>query len=102
MKTKAIILLILIVLFAIFVSQNTEVIKISAFFWTFQMSTIVLISLTGLAGIIIGFIIASLASSSQKKKQKMKEEQKKQKEAAKTKEALFENNKGDLDKRKPS
>jgi len=98
MKTKAIILLILIVLFAIFVSQNTEVIKISAFFWTFQMSTIVLISLTGLAGIIIGFIIASLASSSQKKKQKMKEELKKEKEAAKIKEPPIDNNKEKLDR----
>lgn len=62
------------------------------------MSTIVLISLTGLAGIIIGFIIASLASSSQKKKQKMKEELKKEKEAAKIKEPTIEKDKDNLDK----
>ncbi len=95
MKTKAIILLILAVLFTIFVSQNTQVITISAFFWTVQMSTIVLISLTGLAGIIIGFIIASLASSSQKRKQKMKEELKREKEMAKAKEPPVENNKSE-------
>ncbi|HEY6907207.1 MAG TPA: LapA family protein [Ignavibacteriaceae bacterium] len=60
MKAKIIILMILIVLFTVFVSQNTEVITIDAFFWQFRMSTIVLISLVGLLGVVIGFIIAKL------------------------------------------
>lgn len=80
MKTKVIILLIIVFLFTIFVSQNTEVITINVLLWTFQMSLIVIMSLTGLFGVLIGFIIASMASSSQKKKQKMKEAMKKEKE----------------------
>lgn len=60
MKTKIIILMILIVLFTIFVSQNTEVVTVKAYFWQFQMSIIVLISLIGLLGVILGFIVARL------------------------------------------
>ncbi len=66
MKAKVIIFLILIVLFTIFVSQNTEVIPIDAFFWRFEMSKIVIISLTGLFGIILGFILASFFNKSKK------------------------------------
>ena len=60
MKAKIILLMILVVLFTIFVSQNTEVVTVKAYFWQFQMSIIVLISLIGLLGIIFGFIIAKL------------------------------------------
>jgi uncharacterized integral membrane protein len=80
MKTKVIILLIIVFLFTIFVSQNTEVITINVLLWTVNMSRIVLISLTLLFGVLIGFIIASMASSSQKKKQKLKEAMRKEKE----------------------
>ena len=66
MKAKVIIFLILIVLFTIFVSQNTEVIPIDAFFWRFEMSKIVLISLTGLVGVILGFILASFFNKTKK------------------------------------
>ena len=52
--------MILIVLFTIFVSQNTEVVTVKAYFWQFQMSIIVLISLIGLLGVILGFIVARL------------------------------------------
>jgi uncharacterized integral membrane protein len=58
MKAKIIILMILVILFTIFVSQNTEVVTVRAYFWQFQMSIIVLISLIGLLGVIFGFIIA--------------------------------------------
>lgn len=60
MKAKILILMILVVLFTIFVSQNTEVVTVKAYFWQFQMSIIVLISLIGLLGVILGFIIARL------------------------------------------
>ncbi len=66
MKAKIIILMILIVLFTIFVSQNTAIIDIKAFFWKFQMSTIVLISLTGLVGLILGFILSSIFNKPKK------------------------------------
>lgn len=60
MKTKVIILLILIVLFTIFVSQNTHIIDIKFLFWAVSMSAIVLISLMMLIGVIAGFIIAKM------------------------------------------
>ncbi len=60
MKAKILILMILVVLFTIFVSQNTEVVTVRAYFWQFQMSIIVLISLIGLLGVIFGFIIARI------------------------------------------
>ncbi len=60
MKAKIIIIMLLIILFTIFVSQNTEVVTVKAYFWQFQMSIIVLISLIGLLGVIFGFIIAKL------------------------------------------
>ena len=60
MKAKIILLMILVVLFTIFVSQNTEIVTVKAYFWQFQMSIIVLISLTGLLGVVFGFIIAKL------------------------------------------
>jgi uncharacterized integral membrane protein len=68
MKAKVIILFILIVLFTIFVSQNTKVITVKAYFWEFPMSIIVLISLTGLIGVIFGFIIAKFFDKSEDKK----------------------------------
>ena len=60
MKSKIIFIMILVVLFTIFVSQNTEVVTVKAYFWQFKMSIIVLISLIGLLGVIFGFIIARL------------------------------------------
>lgn len=60
MKTKIIFIMILIVLFTVFVSQNTEVVTVKAYFWQFRMSIIVLISLIGLLGVIFGFIIARI------------------------------------------
>ena len=73
MKAKVIIFMILIVLFTFFVSQNTEIVDINAFFWKFQMSKIVLISLTGLVGLILGFILASIFNK-QKRTEKIKKE----------------------------
>lgn len=69
MKAKIIILLIIVVLFTIFVSQNADVITVRAFFWPFRMSKIVLISLTGFLGVIIGFILAKFFDRPGSKKQ---------------------------------
>ena len=73
MRAKIIILMILVILFTIFVSQNTAVIMVKAYFWKFEMSTIVLISITGFVGIILGFIIAKIFDRP-KIKQKNKKE----------------------------
>lgn len=60
MKAKIIILLILVIFFTIFVSQNTRIVQIDFLFWSIAMSAIVLISLMMLIGVIAGFIIAKL------------------------------------------
>jgi|WetSurSiteA1Bulk_404760.scaffolds.fasta_scaffold877624_1 uncharacterized integral membrane protein len=66
MKAKVIILLTLVVLFAIFVLQNTQIVKIDFPFWSVAMSAIVLISLMTLIGLIAGFIIAKMFSRTSK------------------------------------
>ena len=73
MKAKVIILMVLIVLLTIFVSQNTEQVPINAFFWKLEIPKIVLISLTGLTGVILGLILASIFDK-QKKTEKIKKE----------------------------
>ncbi len=60
MKVRVIILLILIVLFTVFVTQNTHIIRIDFLLWSIAMSAIVLISLMMLVGVITGFIIAKM------------------------------------------
>jgi uncharacterized integral membrane protein len=70
MRTKVIALMVIIVLFTIFVTQNTEVIAINAFFWKFEMSLIVLMTLSCLLGAIVGFILLKVFSSSDKQKDK--------------------------------
>lgn len=60
MKAKLIFLLFVIVLFTIFVSQNTHIIQIDFLFWSVSMSAIVLISLMMLIGVIAGFMIAKI------------------------------------------
>jgi uncharacterized integral membrane protein len=67
MKTKVIILMIIIILFTVFVSQNTNIIPVNVLLWKFEMSTIVLISITFLVGLIIGFILVSMFSVPKKK-----------------------------------
>ncbi|MHB1686510.1 MAG: lipopolysaccharide assembly protein LapA domain-containing protein [Ignavibacteriaceae bacterium] len=67
MKIKIIFMMILIILFTVFVSQNTDIISVSAFLWKFQMSTIVLMSIMFFIGIILGFIIATIFDSPKKK-----------------------------------
>ncbi len=70
MRTKVIALLVIIVLFTIFVTQNTEVIAVNAFFWKFEMSLIVLMTLSCLLGAIVGFILLKVFSGSDKRKDK--------------------------------
>ena len=57
MKAKTIIILILIALFAIILIQNTQVVIVQLFFWKLSMSRIILISLSMLIGLLIGFLI---------------------------------------------
>lgn len=67
MRVKVIILMVLIVLFTIFITQNTDTVKIGVFFWQFEMSAIVLIILIGLLGVIVGFTLAKIFNTANEK-----------------------------------
>jgi uncharacterized integral membrane protein len=60
MRFKVVILMIAIILFTIFVTQNTLVIPVDIYFWRVEMSVIVLISICALIGIMIGFAVVKL------------------------------------------
>jgi uncharacterized integral membrane protein len=68
MRTKVIALMAIIVLFIIFVTQNNETITVKVFFWQFEMSLIVLITLNCLVGVVAGFIMIKVFSVSGKRK----------------------------------
>lgn len=68
MRAKVITLMTIIVLFTIFVTQNTEVITVKAFFWQFEMSLIVLMTLACLLGAIVGFILLKVFNASENRK----------------------------------
>ena len=70
MRTKVILLMVIIVLFTIFVTQNTEVITVNAFFRNFEMSLIVLMTLSCLLGAITGFILLKVFTTSGKREDK--------------------------------
>ena len=57
MKPKLIVALILLVSSVIFVAQNTEVVSVRLFFWTLQMSRIILIAGMFIVGCIVGFLL---------------------------------------------
>lgn len=57
MKPKLVVALVLLVLAVIFISQNTEVVKVQLFFWTLQMSRIILIAGMFIVGCIVGFLL---------------------------------------------
>ena len=67
MRTKIVIVMILVILFTVFVSQNTDMINVRVFLWKFQMSTIVLMSISFFIGIILGFIVSAIFGSPKEK-----------------------------------
>lgn len=58
MSIKTIIILILLVLLAIILIQNTKVINVQLFFWKLSMSRIVLIVIPLFIGFIVGLFVA--------------------------------------------
>jgi uncharacterized integral membrane protein len=68
MKAKAIILIVLAVLFVVIIVQNSEPIAARILFWEFHTSQIILFFLTLLIGFIGGYIVGVIAPIEQKKK----------------------------------
>ncbi|MDY6855316.1 MAG: LapA family protein [Thermodesulfobacteriota bacterium] len=62
MKPKNIAIIVLVVLFAAILIQNTEVVSLEFLFWDLSMSKIVFIPSTLAIGAIIGFVVAKLIS----------------------------------------
>ena len=67
MRAKIILLLILLILFTIFVTQNTEPTIMNVFFWTIEMPKIVLLIITLVIGVVLGLIAVTVFSSNKKK-----------------------------------
>ena len=68
MKPKIIVSLVLAVLFLIILIQNTNVITLRLFFWKIGMSQIILIPLTMVIGLVIGYIVAKTTGELHKTK----------------------------------
>ncbi|HQF43110.1 MAG TPA: lipopolysaccharide assembly protein LapA domain-containing protein [Ignavibacteriaceae bacterium] len=68
MNFKSIIMLILLGLFIIACLQNIENIPLNLLFWKFEISKLLLLILTLIAGIVIGMIIPGVLKKSKEEK----------------------------------
>jgi len=66
MKAKTVIILVLIILFFVFLLQNTEVVQLKFLFWKVEMSRIIFFPLTLSVGIIIGYVLAKVGKKKEK------------------------------------
>jgi len=62
-KPKFIIITIAIVLFAVLLVQNAEVVSLKLFFWEISMSRIIFFPILILIGFLVGFAIAKMTGS---------------------------------------
>jgi len=68
MRSKLIVVLVLIALFLIILIQNTQVVTLRLFFWKVGMSQIILLPLSVAIGFVIGFIVAKVTGNRNKRK----------------------------------
>ena len=57
MRSRLSVILLLVLLFIVLIAQNTGEASITFLFWTATMSRIVLLAITFLVGIVVGFLI---------------------------------------------
>jgi len=60
MKTKNIVILVLLILFFIILVQNTNVVTLRLFFWKIEASQIILMPIIMAIGFIIGYLVAKV------------------------------------------
>ena len=73
MRAKVIILMVLIILFTIFVVQNTEPVSLQVFFWHIaELPKIILLTVTLALGVIFGFIISAVLNRRKKNEIELK------------------------------
>ena len=67
-KPKTIVAFVIIALLLIIFFQNTQVVSFRIFFWKISMSQIILIPVTMLIGLVLGYIIAKMTGNRHKGK----------------------------------
>jgi len=67
MKVKLIIGLILLVLLAVLLIQNTQIVTFRLYFWKITISQIILVPLAVILGFILGFLMAKALGGEGKK-----------------------------------
>ena len=75
MRPKAIVIILLIVLFLILTIQNTEAVTLQFLFWKTKISRIILIPLFALIGFLIGYVTAKLEKPKSRKESKKEDPQ---------------------------
>jgi uncharacterized integral membrane protein len=68
MKTKIILLLVFLALFAVIIVQNNQNIPFRVFFWSFDLPKVILVPLLFVLGFLFGFAVALAGSKSKKAK----------------------------------
>jgi len=66
---KVIVVLVLVVLFAILLFQNTQVVTLKIYFWEIALSQIILLPLVLLIGFAAGYLVARFTGKAPKQKE---------------------------------
>ena len=66
-NTKLVITIVLLILAAVIIFQNTAPVNLKLLFWSFQASLIILLILVLIIGIIIGYILPKIIGTSKTK-----------------------------------
>ncbi len=66
-NTKLVITIVLLILAAVIIFQNTDLVNLKMLFWSFQASLIILLILVLIIGIIIGYILPKIIGTSKTK-----------------------------------
>jgi len=66
-NTKLVITIVLLILTAVIIFQNTDPVNLKMLFWGFQASLIILLILVLIIGIIIGYILPKIIGESKTK-----------------------------------
>jgi uncharacterized integral membrane protein len=66
-KPKTIVSFVIVVLILVIFFQNTQVVSFRIFFWKISMSQIILIPLTMIIGLVLGYVIGKLTGNRHKK-----------------------------------
>jgi len=67
-KPKTIVWFVIVVLILIIFFQNTQVVSFRIFFWKISMSQIILIPLTMIIGLVLGYLIGKLTGNRNREK----------------------------------